>query len=132
MLSDTYPEEAIEYKFNGQLYLANTAEASLNGKAACSPITVNFHKAEKKEPAIKVSGTQVATRAEWAVGAVISIQVQNISQDAKVTVKAYRGTTANKLILNSTVQTGTYRLEFDVKDQTDKTILNVPYYIIVK
>ena len=38
----------------------------------------------------------------------------------------------NKLVLSSSAKPGTYRLIFDVKDTSDKTIMEVPYYVIVK
>lgn len=76
-------------------------------------------------PYIGITGIQKATDLLSSVSGVFQFENGIGTYDSSKTA-------TNKLILNSSIKPGTYRLIFEVKDNNGKTELTVPYYIIVK
>lgn len=159
--SDMFPDEEKVYSFETQLYLSESSNnrSPMNGKPVGEGITVEFKKSENKHPSLHVTGKRIGTVSEWINGQSINIEMKNID---KVTVKAYSGnqqvtnvlssvsglfdiqsgegvynannrnTNTGSLKLSSTTEEGTYKLVFEVKDDSGDTVLQVPYSIIVK
>lgn len=76
-------------------------------------------------PYVGLTGTQKATDLLSSVSGVFVLEGGSGTYDASKTA-------TNKLILNSSAKSGTYRLMFEVKGGSGKTELSVPYYIIVE
>lgn len=136
-------------------------ESSSDGKMVAST-TIDFEKDKIERPSLKITGTQIADIEGWSNGQNIDIIPKNLSgyeltatayegidSNQKVTdlVSSVSGmfemkdgiglykpenTSNGKLILSGTAKSGTYRLVFEVKDSSGKTLLQVPYYFIVQ
>lgn len=76
-------------------------------------------------PYIGITGIQKATDLLSSVSGVFQFENGIGTYDSTKTA-------TNKLVLNSSIRSGTYRLIFEVKDKDGETELTVPYYIIVK
>lgn len=76
-------------------------------------------------PYIGLTGAQKASDLLSSVSGIFELQNGSGTYDSSKTP-------TNKLILNSSVKSGTYRLVFEVKGKDGKTELSVPYYIIVE
>lgn len=162
LTSQMFPEEATSYSFDAVLYLSKSRQdaAPTNGDRVAS-CEITFTKSAEKRPALCVTGTRVAERSDWVSGQEINISMENM-EDCTVTVTAYSGLSSTqkvtdlmssvsgifniesgtgtynasaaptgKLVLSSAAKAGTYRLSFDVK-KDGKTVMTVPYYIIVR
>ena len=118
--------------------------------------------AESSCPSIKVTGTRVAHKSEWSGGVDFSFDVNGIPEGGSVTVSAFNGlklttpatnlmssvggvfdlnggtgtykggTSTGKLILNSAVDAGTYRLVFEVKDASGTVLATATHYVVVR
>lgn len=114
-----------------------------------------------EHPAISVSGTRVATVAEWRQGQNLTMQLKNLADQNRLTVQVYQGTTTTsvtdllasvsgvfdfnagigtynsqktqdgRLRLSQEASPGLYRLVFTVYDG-ETVQMEVPYWIIVK
>ncbi len=137
-------------------------DSPMNGSAEGDEITVNFKKTVQNRPALCITGKRIGTAADWGKGQTINIQLKNIEDgqltvtayfgltgtqkatdllssvsgkfDIEGGVGTYKKANANtsSLILNGNAQPGTYRLVFDVKNTDGDSVMQVPYYIIVK
>lgn len=162
--SEMFPDRQRNYSFTAELYLVNStvSAAPMNGQCVAT-CDISFNKAEKKRPALRVTGTKHATKAEWISGQDLEITIQNVPENGSVTVTAYKGitettkvtdmlssvcgmftvkdgvgtyvsanTSTGKLVLSNSIEAGTYRLVFEVKDGNGNIVLTVPYYFIVQ
>lgn len=161
LASDMMPASGGSFDFEARLVLyAGDVEAPMAGTEV-DDATATLDVAAKPTPSIKVTGTRVAHKAEWASGAAFDFKVEGVPNGATVTVTAYNGlaysspattlmssiggvfevngntgtyqggTQTGKLVLNSAAEAGTYRLVFEVK-QDGATIASAPYYLIVR
>ena len=160
--SKLFPDSETNYAFTAELYLSPSREAGapLNGTPLKS-VNFAFYKADETHPALSVTGTHTATVSDWTKGQDFELKMDNIPTDYSVTVTAYNKTggqvtdllssvsgvfkiengvgtydssktVTNKLVLSGNAATGTYRLDFDVKNADGKIVLTVPYYVIVR
>lgn len=134
----------------------------MNGIKVGSAVTINLRKLVQNKPALCITGKRIGTVSDWIQGQDISIQLENIvdghitvtaymgtSGTQKVTdllssvsgkfeitdgtgVYKKGNTDTGLLKLSSNAQPGTYRLVFDVMDDANQSIMQVPYYIIIK
>lgn len=100
LLSDMFPDAKTAYSFTGQLYLAGSSEetAPMNGQTVGASATVTFEKAEKPEPALKVTGTRIASAKQWSQGQAIKIDIRELPEGAVLTATVYKGTAGNQKV----------------------------------
>lgn len=133
-----------------------------NGIKVAEIENLSFHKSELKIPSLGVTGKRSGTVDKWEKGQKINIDMENIAngkltvtaysglkKNRKVTdllsnvgglfdinsgVGIYNSEyVGNKTLkLSQNAKPGTYCLLFEVKDDNESAVLQVPYYIIVK
>ena len=98
LTSQMFPDEEQEYSFDAKLVLSNSSHAETpGGGKIVANCTVNFSKAQKELPALKVTGTRIADQNAWSTGQKIDIQMRNL-EDYTVTVTAYSGLSGNSKV----------------------------------
>ena len=162
VVSNQLPSAGGSYTFDAKLMLVGTtADASPDAGTAVASATLTLGTASSPSPSLSVTGTRVATIADWNSGQQFDLTVDGLD-DCSLTVTAYRGLTGSdrvtdllssvggsfkiengvgtynggvatgKLQLNSAASPGTYRLVFEIKSATGETLATVPYAIIVR
>lgn len=160
--SQMFPEKETSYTFEAVLYLSKSRQdvAPMNGNQVAS-CEITFTKSAEDRPALRVTGNRVATLSDWVSGQNIGISVEHLD-GCEITLNAYSGITGEQrvtnllssvsgvftfkdgvgsydssrdqtgiLTLNPDAKPGTYRLSFKVT-KDGKTVMTVPYYIIVR
>lgn len=163
LVSQMFPDTKQSYAMTAKLYIVKSLKAPypMNGNCVADA-NISFEKIALNKPSLRITGTTVASAAEWGNGQEIAISMSNIAT-GKMTVTAYSGLTGSqkvtdllsnvssifdinsgtgtydaskqstgKLVLNSSAKAGTYRLVFEVKDNEENVLLTVPYYIVVQ
>ena len=140
--------------------MGTTADASPDAGISVASAELTLSTASSPSPSLSVTGTRVATIAEWNSGQQFDLSAAGLD-GCSLTATAYRGltgsdqvtdllssvggsfkiengvgtfnggTTTGKLQLSSAAKAGTYRLVFEVK-KDGATLLTVPYAIIVR
>lgn len=161
LVSDMFSDQPVTYQMSGQMYISGQSESPKRGIKAGAENTLFFTTEAVEHPAISVSGTRVATVAEWRQGQNLTMQLKNLADQNRLTVQVYQGTTTTsvtdllasvsgvfdfnagigtynsqktqdgRLRLSQAASPGLYRLVFTVYDG-ETVQMEVPYWIIVK
>lgn len=161
LVSDMFSDQPVTYQMSGQMYISGQSESPKRGIKAGAENTLFFTTEAVEHPAISVSGTRVATVAEWRQGQNLTMQLKNLADQNRLTVQVYQGTTITsvtdllasvsgvfdfnagigtynsqktqdgRLRLSQAASPGLYRLVFTVYDG-ETVQMEVPYWIIVK
>lgn len=163
VVSSQLPSSGGSYSFVASLVLVGTSDASSpDAGEFVKSATLTLGTASSPSPSLSVTGTRVATVADWKSGQQFELSVAGLDDGCSLTVKAYRGLTGSdqvtdllssvggcftiesgvgsynakastgKLQLSSVASPGTYRLVFEIRDATDTLLTTVPYAIIVR
>lgn len=163
VVSDMLGMDGGTYKFDVSLMLyGGEASAPMAGDVVETAAGLELKVAASDKPALKVTGTRVATKAKWIDGQTFDLAMSGVTSDMTVTVSAYSGLTSSQpatdlmssvggvFVINGgsgtydagRTATGMLRLGNNAKAGTyrlvfeakrgDDVLLTVPYYIVVR